>query len=68
MTGWLQRWHDRRKITKLRRELAALLRRDRAIRDVSGRTTAHVADAMLKLGHRIAVLRAEILSIEESER
>lgn len=53
-----------RKIRRLKRELAVLLIKDRALRTVPGATTMDLPDKLVEIGHQIAVLRFEIKKLE----
>lgn len=56
---------NRFKLRRMKRELAALLLKDRALRTVPGATTMDLPDKLVDLGHKIAVLRFEIAQLED---
>lgn len=60
-------WFKNLKLRRMKRELNALLLRDRAMRTVPGATTADLPDKMVALGHKIAVLRFELAQLEEDD-
>lgn len=53
------------KLRRLRRELEELLYRDREMRSEPGETSMHLASQMVAIGQQIAVLRFEIVDLEE---
>lgn len=61
------RWLKWFKLRRLKRQLAALLLRDRALRTVPGATTMDLPDKLVDLGHQIAVLRFEISQLEDDQ-
>ena len=61
------RWLRWLKLRRLKKELAALLLKDRALRTVPGATTMDLPDKLVELGHKIAVLRFEIAQLEDDE-
>ena len=61
------RWLKWFKLRRLKRQLAVLLLRDRALRTVPGATTMDLPDKLVDLGHQIAVLRFEISQLEDDQ-
>lgn len=60
-------WFKNLKLRRMKRELDALLLKDRALRTVPGETSMHLPNKMVDLGKRIAVLKHEIAQLEEDD-